>query len=692
MAYYYTAIELESIDESGANLRPVKAYLPGPVPLVPISIGERLRLTITFAKTAPSVPKFKDGQTFAFNIKLFADEIHSLAPKGTGWRIQVKQTPAGKKAKATIDTGGREAIDQNITMQSVTLGAGDTEMTLVFDFFVTSDVTDWIGLNQITEQLNIWRWTRSNRASEDDLDNSEQSAFRALQSWIEVAIWEADEDLNPLTVQNASPQDPIVRDPLNPQFETFAMEVGLKWYDQVVGANNEWNTTTAKDDNWLKSVSVTAGNLGVITQVDQKGYPFDYDSVLRNFTFDVGDSTTQLVINNRGDATADKNNVTVVIGSPNYTDYTDLVCHLIRVDAPNELADFTKTYQLATANIPKLFPGVSVLDGPIETPSAWSVAAGELTIDLILNGEKLQAGGEYYLIFVLTKDDDGQDFSSSHITTSMSVTLANVNVPTVAGFIDTYNNSYGPTINDVSLANFERVKIGIIVDSNPYGPTFEDDLAQVRLRSILLGQNAIVSSKKFPAGLGVGSPEVIITDLGAGLWEFSATLRSYYAATVIGQSTHTWELEFTPSGFNQPDTWVGKFEQRLKHRPNDLIRLPNMRILDFSVFPGVLSPKTFICTNIDEFVVIELEKNGAPNANLIAMILQSGPNVATPTVLPSIEEAESYVGNLPQLSSTSITAVDVDFAAQLSADKAYYVVRVADLSPAKVFHALAINI
>lgn len=697
MPYSYTNIDLETIDASGANLRPVKNYIPGPVPSrVDVSMGELLRLSIQIDKSSPGSPRFQSGQFFGFNIKLFADQIHDFIPRtGQGWKIELKQNPlTGLTASWSLQTSGREFIDQNININSVTFSAGNTRMTIVFDFYVTSDVTNWLGLNNIAEQLNLNRWTRSSRAAqdEDDLLNSQASAFKRLQSWIEFAVWESDAGLIPLTTQGPTPQNPIVRDPLAPEFETYAIECGVKWYDQNVGATNIWNTTTAKDDNWLKQVTVTAGNLGIITQVDHKGYPFESESVLANFDFDVGDTTTQLVINQKGATTAEKNNVQIVIGSPNLADYTNVEVHLIRVDAGNELFPFTKTYQLVSANIPKLNPGAGIINGPFETPSVWAVAGGDLTIDFVLNGERLQQNATYHMIVVLTKDDGGDDFSSTHITPPLTTSLANINVPTVTGFIETYNNVYGPTINDLSVSNFERVKIGILVDSTTYGPNFVNELSQVRLRSILLGQNAVVSGSKFPSGPSTGSPQIEIVDLGGGIYEISATLRSYYAVVGTNQSFHTWELEFTPQGFNQPDVWVGKFEQILRHRPNDLTRLPNIRILDASVFPGSLVEKFFICENIDEQVVIEVEKNGLPNANLIAMLLQSPPVQSDPTNLPAIEEAENYAGNLPQLTSLSIPQVDAQFATQLDPDKAYFTVNVADLTSQKVFHATAINI
>ena len=68
MPYFYTNIDLETIDSTGANLRPVKNYIPGPVPpRVDISMGELLRLTIEVQKSTPGAPRFGAGQFFGFN-------------------------------------------------------------------------------------------------------------------------------------------------------------------------------------------------------------------------------------------------------------------------------------------------------------------------------------------------------------------------------------------------------------------------------------------------------------------------------------------------------------------------------------------------------------------------------------------------------------------------------------------------
>ncbi len=698
MPYTYTVVTLESIAPDGSNIRPVKAFLPAAPATTPeFSIGELVRMELeVFATTGGS--KFRAGEQFCFNILMFSapGDIHHFIPKSRGWLIKIRQGAGGIVADWNLATGGqREPVDKNFSINSISFAPNERTIFLQFDFYITQDVQDWIGFGTIT---NTQRWRQNQPLAPDVLDNSTESAFKRLESYMEIAFFQCDSNLLPFNLTGPTSNDPIARDPANPQYETFAIKLGLKWYDQIVGAQNDWVSTTAKADNWLKSITINAGNYTTpITEVIHKGYPAEYENTPRNFIFDRdGVSTTQLVINNAGDTTAQKNNVTIVIGSPNLTDYTRVIVQLIRVGEANDGVDFTESYQLQAASIPKLFPGVSVLEGAIETPSDWVVAAGELTLDFILNGEKLEAGADYQIIVLLYKNDGGDDFSSSTGGFgTMTTSAANVELPTVEGFIDTYNNSFGPGINDVSIASFERIKLRLVVDSNPYGAAaFLTDLQGIRLSSVLLGQTvADISSSSFPSGVPTANPRVItITDLGAGIWEFAAEFRGYYAATVPGRSFHNWEFIFNPVGPNQ-QSWIGRFEQRLTHRIEDTVRIPAMRVLEFGVFPGTLSEKIYICENLDTKVVIEVEKNGLPNANLIAMILNDTPTLQPPGVIPSVDEEESYASAfLPTLTSTHISQVDAAFSTQLDPDKAYFVVDVDFLTTQKYFNALIYNI
>ncbi len=695
MPYKYTVVQLESINPSGANIRPVKDFLPvAPATTPEFSIGELVRLNMTIDSTVPN-SKFRADEQFCFNIRLFStpEEIHHFIPQSKGWLIKIRQAAGGIVADWNLKTGGREPVDTNLSINSVTFSANERTLFIEFDFFITQDLMEWVGFQTI---INSQRWLQNQRlALNDELDNSTESAFKRLESYIEIAFFQCDSNLLPFTLTGPAPHDPIVRDTTagQEQYETFAIKIGLKWYDQIVGAQNDWKSTTEKDDNWLISIDINAGNWTTpITQVTHKGYDFNFENTLRNFDFDQnGVSTTEMVINNTGDTTAEKNNVTIVIGSPNLADYSRVIVQLIKVDEDNDGISFPLSYQLVAADIPKLFPGVSVLSGAIETPSAWAVIGSDLILDFILNGEKLEAGADYQIMVLLYKNDGGDDFSSVHISPKLGVSIANVGLPTVEGFIDTYNNSHGPNINDVSIASFERIKLRLVVDSNPYNPvTFLTDLQGIRLTSTILGETvADISSSTFPAGLPTANPRIItVTDLGAGIWEFACEFRGYFADTVTRRSFHKWVLVFNPSQANQP-SFTARFEQRLTHRPQDTVRLPSMRLLEFGVFPGTLIEKFFICENLDEKIVIEVTKNGLPNANLIAMILNDTPTLQPPGVIPSVDEEESYASAfLPTLTSPNIEAVDAEFTTQLDPDKAYFIVDVDFLTTNKFFNAL----
>jgi hypothetical protein len=679
MGYTYTIIDLESIDETGANIRPVKSYIPVTPPRTSISIGEKLRLTLQVT-TAPK--KFKSDQLFCLNLRLFSspNDLPSFVPAGFGWLIKLTADASGLVASWNIV--GNEA-NRNFTINSVTITGIERFLNIEMDFFVTADLHDWAVKEFIN---NNKRLLRNSFRSPFDLFNTQASCFNRVDSYIEIAVFECNSSLQPFSVITPFPNDPIVRNSAATQFETFAINVSTKWYDENEGASNDWISTTDKKENFLQSININAGLLLDTTDIAHRGYPFYYRDTMRNLLFNSGN--TQMVVNVAGASVANKNNVNIVIDTPNLPDFSTLIMYLIRIDKENDAVDFTDSYLLDAATIPKLFPGAGTINGgAFETPSAFSVAGGLTTIDFILNGRFLDAGGEYHLIALLY--DSATDFSSAHISPPLSASLAQINpLPTITGVISTYKQDH-TNVNDLSVTNFERVKLRIEVDGNTYGLTaFQNELRQVRLKSTLLGQNTTQSTTNFQAFLatgntsGVGNPEIDIIDLGGGIWAFEVTLRSYYAATVILQSFHTWELVFELTGFNQPEEVVLKFEQRLKHRPVDTTRLPAMRILDHPSFPTLVEKK-FICTS-DERVIIETTKNGAPDANQIAILLTQNPanSLNSSVNNQDVIEEEAYVGNLPLLTSVIIEAVDPLFSSQLDPDKAYWTLVVDGFSQA----------
>lgn len=681
MGYTYTIVELESIDETGANIRPVKSYVPVVPARTSISIGEKLRLTLQIGS---SPQKFQQGQIFCLNLKLFSSptDIRSLIPQGFGWKIQIEAGSGGLVAQASMPF---DAANRNFTINSVGLSSADRFLDIEMDFFVTADLHDWAVKEFIN---NNKRLLRNSFTSDFDLYNTKSSAFNREDSYIEIAIFECDDNLQPFSILTPSPQDPIVRDAAATQFETFAINCSCKWYDENEGAQNQWVSTTDKADNFLQSININADQLLDVTDIEHRGYPHYYRDTMRNFIFDA--ETTQLVVNVQGTTLAKKNAVNIVIDTPNIGTFSQLIMYLIRIDRENDAVNFVDSYMLDAATIPKAQPAVATINGGVfETPSAWGTAGGLTTIDFIMNGEFLQAGGEYHLVALLY--DDASDFSSAHVSPPLSASLAQIpTIPTITGIISTYKQDH-VNVNDLSVTNFERVKLRIEVDGNPYGLTaFQQELRQVRLKSTLLGQNTTQTSTNFQFFLtngttsGVGNPEINVIDLGGGVWAFEVTLRSYYTALGILQSFHEWELVFELSGFNQPEEVVLKFEQRLRHRPVDNVRLPAMRILDYADFQiGTLTEKFFICTD-DERIVIETTKNGVPDANQIAILLTQNPaNSLTSSVNnQDVVEEDPYVGNLPLLTSVIIEDVDPLFSSQLDPDKAYWVLVVDGFSQA----------
>lgn len=672
MAYGYTSIELYTIDDSGAQVRPTQTYLPLPAdPPTTLTIGEKVRLAIQVRNDSGT---FQDGDVFVFNARLFARIFPSTKPPfGFGWRIDIRDIGGGvldgfPTLVSNIATVTNVDSQKNYSLQNFVFSVGNTFMDFEFDFYVTTDLAAWIGEIVVSNES---RFLNSTPQNPNVLNNNSACSYVYSGAFVELFMYEADNNLDPVPFG-----DPTVRDTVNnPGLDSFAIPVSTKWYDEKVGGLSNWVTSTTKEDNFLSVFRVSGGGLTNITDISHKDNPFQSTATISNF--DVLDN--RLIVDGSMD-------VHIEISSPSANLYSHVLAILIKVDDVVDSTDFLAAYQSNIALIPKLDAATAWINGEVfGTPSAWNAAANVLTIDYKLDGTKLDPNATYQIITIAI--DDATNYSSSHITPQLNPSLYSISLPTsITGKIQTYNNEF-VNVNDLSIANFERVRVVIEVDATGY-PNFATELDQIRLKSTLLGQNTETSSYRFATGQTSGVYEIEVVD-AAPIYTISAVIRGYYntAATPL-QSFHEWELVFESAGIGGVEEVVIKFEQRLKHRRDDTTRLNGFRVLDYDDFQiAVLTEKSFICTD-DDRVVIEVEKNGLPNMNLIAMFIPANP---TSQPRDSVEEEESYASAyLDQLSSGFLDSVDVDFAAQLDPNKAYYVLNTSTLQQGTTYYVEAL--
>jgi hypothetical protein len=673
MSYTYLGATLYTIDDGGVQIRPTKTYLPTPAsPQSTVSVGEKLRLTMQVRKSPGT---FADGEIFVFNARLFGDPSQNPTPPiiGSGWRIDITDN-GGLVGVATLvtnlSTTANNNPQQNLSLQNISFISADTIMVFDFEFVVTIDIAEWIGAVVVNNGSRLLKTTIENP---NELNNNSASSFSRVDSIIELFFYEANNQLDPVTFI-----DPIARTLAAPQLNTFSIPISTKYYDDKVGGGSNWVTATTKEDNFLEVVEVTGGNITNSVEVNHKANPFKSPAVLANFD----------IVDNRlvRDSSMD---VHLEINSPEVLNaYTHILATLIRVDNVVDSTDFLTAYQSNIALIPKLDVTTNWINGEaFGTPSAWGVAAGILSIDFKLDGTKLDPTGTYQIIILTIENNE--DYSSSHITPPLTPLLAPINLPTsITGVIETYNNQF-TNINDVSIANFERVKLRIEVDATGY-PNFASELSTIRLKSTLLGQDTEVSTFRYPSGPGSGPLQIAVTS-AFPLFTFEVELRGPHntSPSTPLQSFQEWELVMEANGIFGVEEVVIKFEQLLKHRGDDTTRLNGFRVLDYGDFQiGTLTEKKYICTD-DDKVVLEYCKNGGANMNLLAMFMSTNP-ISQP--LESIEEEESYASAfLPQLSSGFLEDVDVSFTTQLDPDKAYFVLDTSTLQQGGDYYVEALT-
>ena len=579
MSYTYLGATLYTIDDSGIQIRPTKTYLPTPAsPQSTVSVGEKLRLTLQIRKSPGA---FIGGEIFVFNARLFGDPSQNPTPPllGNGWRIDITDNGGlvGVSTLVTsLSTTANNNPQQNLSLQNISFISTNTIMVFDFEFLVTIDIAEWIGAVVVN---NGSRLTRTTIQNPNELNNNSASSFSRVDSIVELFFYEADNQLNPITFA-----DPIARTLADPQLDTFSIPISTKYYDDKVGGGSNWVTSTTKDDNFLEVVEVSGGNITNSVGVSHKSNPFKSSAVLANF--DIADN--KLV----RDVSMD---VHIEINSPEpLNSYTHIIATLIRVDNVVDSVDFLTAYQSNIALIPKLDATTTWINGEaFGTPSSWGVAAGVLSIDFKLDGTKLDPTGTYQIVILTVENNE--DYSSSHITPPLDPKLAPIQLPTsIVGVIETYNNQF-TNINDVSIANFERVKLRLEVDATAY-PNFATELSSIKVFSILPGQLGEISSFRYPIGPGSGPLQIVVGGAYPN-FTFEVDIRGCYNPSSITplESLHQWELVFEVNGIFGVEEVSIKFLQLLKHRGDDIVRIDGFRILDYADFQiGTLTEKKYI--------------------------------------------------------------------------------------------------
>jgi hypothetical protein len=282
--------------------------------------------------------------------------------------------------------------------------------------------------------------------------------------------------------------------------------------------------------------------------------------------------------------------------------------------------------------------------------------------------------------------DTAADFISTHITPELIADFAapaNIGIPTTD--VKTYNTQH-PNSNDVTLSFLERFELFINLNKSSYtGGNFNTELQLVELEEIQ-GANVLNrwSYNFAPNASNLNSGLDVVTNSATTLSMGFMRRAGLATPLLVSLTTFIYRWKFTFNqltiGGTQSNTY--QMDMLIKVKPPDTARINGITFLDAADFDAAIeTPVAYLCA-ADTEVVVKIQKNGAPNANLIGLMVQATfPNLAV------FENAaySSPVG-LPNINSPIMQQVETTFVD----DFAYYRIDLTAIAGANAFFAGAL--
>ena len=364
-------------------------------------------------------------------------------------------------------------------------------------------------------------------------------------------------------------------------------------------------------------------------------------------------------------------------GSVNNPPITDVRVLLFRVDNTTNAANFVVDLSLSDAVIPQATPGSGQLNGAIYSPSDWFEnvpVADDIEVQFTIDGTQLQINGQYYLV-VNIHDSANSDQPTAHISPLLTATYTAPAIPTLTGYISTYNTEYSG--NELTIAPHQRIKARLDIDKLSYATdltalgltgTFDGSVAGIICR--LTNVPGVVNQVQgfIPAAPPIVTADMTIVTNDATDLVLDCIFR--IAEEYAGTSTEiTWTISM-----NQPTSVNGitqftqiDFVQKLDVDvfENDAISPNLLAIRFYDLEDYILGIKTEIIDICDaDQIIAEVEKDPALNGtvNFIATIYPA--NELGDTNNNAIEEESSWAPitiQMQQLVSGKLDDVDAFF-------------------------------
>jgi len=633
------------------------------------AFGELLNLRLEITSAA----NFSAGQQFLFNPCFFAPAPYQVQyPFGKGWVVLYAAAPSSFAISFVLNNPAAETTERNYTLTATKVSAKKIQLDLVF--YAGQDLFQYInGAGQSNAQR-----LQFPAIGQGLLEANQPNVYSSQLSYLECILYEAGANLLP--VPSAPATDPYVRSPLDPSQKQCSFEVLGRFVDnEVLAAQAYAGAPPALLYNALQSVVVDTPILAKITDASRRTYPTlnSFNDTNFEFVLNGGEASDKLMLNKQ-------NTVKMGVKIP-YSTPTKVVAMLMRVDAATfaNAQFFPLEYELErTEIVNNATPYPSYLTTTISAPTSIVTGAGLTTVTFQLDGSKLVQGGVYRLWLGLY--NVAGRYASSHISPPLRAVLQAPPSLTISGANLSYNNAF--TGNDTVMTTLARHKSGVVLDSSTYtGLSFTGELKGVKFSAFYDGALLENGRYNFTSGSGAGTPEMTLEVAGADYF-FSYISRLPYNGGLGNKTLEiVWSIDFEYQDvFGALQRTTYQYKQFIRVRPLNSTRLVSMTLLDYTDFQAsIITPIRSLCDD-NPFVVIQVEKNGAPDANQLALAIIGGAqNTTNP---PTIYEEEAYVSpvGLPQLDTPLLSQVETTF----GDDFAYFILDTRLLPSSNLFNAV----
>jgi hypothetical protein len=649
MSYTYDNIQLDCIDNSGTVLYNIATFTAATIPAVPVeglAIGIKVRLTFTINSSGAN--SFLNKQ-LRFNPGLYVLSNQTNAfDFGYQTLNPLSTTPQQAVLNVAIPTL------QNIYCEMSKNAPPHDVATVLFEFYVTNDTTNFIFGNSSNSNVNRFL----------------ASSSLGLPNNIGQIVYNQTKNLSlGCRIFDSTGFSANATTPVGGNFVNIL--VNARWYNSdYLGYSLLMRYIRELE---ITSASQTAASLPLLTEAKATAAQPN-TSTIPNAIFTV--TNNQLAV-------GEDNSVRILLrgeaynGSVNNPAISDIRVLFFRVDTVLNNTDFVTDLQLSDAVIPSSQPVAGQLDGAIFSPSDWFEDVpnpDDIEVQFVIDGSQLQINGQYYIV-VNIHDAANPEYVTSHLSPLLTATYTAPAIPTLTGFISTYNTEYSG--NELTIAPHQRIKARLDIDKLSYQTalnaigltgTFDGSVAGIICR--LTNVPGVVNQVQgyIPANPPITTADMVIVNETVNDLVLDCIFR--IAEEYAGTSTEiTWTISL-----NQPTTTNGitqftqiNYVQKLDVDvfENDAISPNLLSIKFYDLADYIVGIKTEILDICDaDQIIAEVEKDPTftGSINFIATIYPA--NELGDTNNNAIEEESSWqpiVVQMQQLVSGKLDDVDASF-------------------------------